>query len=687
MGMPTTNHTEFFTRTPSGVHRRGLFDLPHERWFHNRETMQPGTSKAELLLAFAGFAQSQLIESTRNSHLIRSAGPSADRALDWLRRSGFSIEDVQALQFGLYPTPAEVEAYLIGVGFRCEQSRQTEFGDWCSPLLQQRWSDCLVVPLFDRLGEIADLGFVNFDRDPAPTIRCLYGATATGIVAYGLNRVLTHEQRVSQTAGRDALILVEDVIDGWSLQCRGFWNVAAVGTLEEMSSHRWEALRDLGFTRVDLVFRNRAAQPARVRQFLTTREGAARCPEVHVFDSTQFGPGESASEFVTRQGRDAFRRLLEGRSFVRRQWVESAFSPRAVADAAQSWQAFQPERFWEAINHRLHTVGDQVDHIECQQMADDVARSLASGQFDNAHQMLDQWPIERWQKLATAPVASPNVVSVHAALDVVCADTARQAPFREAEPHSSAAAGDVTVIRASDARTRRERLIDALLNDLYADDDGLSVVVVAGGLPQFVTLLVHRMVAQRAEGCGLSVSEVAARLRGDGPSEGFRDKPWLVDEAVDSLSGWSERLCFIEPSADRAGLMSQLHSLQRTSGPLAGVYFDLSDQAQRSRGHLEHPADAFDWSALVGLSRDFDCPIVAVGCGKCAEESSPLPPEEERTSGRVRRRAAWFDVPESSVVGTYRRDAHDFRSLLRHWIVQTERRTRFEQPSAASVWS
>ncbi len=674
MGMQTSMQTELFTRSPDGFHRRGLLDGPlNEQTSHGRWHPLSWSSQSELLQAFVGYAQSQLLESTQPAHRMRSAGPMADRALDWLRRCGFSIEDVNHLQFGLYTTSSDVELFLTSVGFVRDRIANTRLGFDFSPMVQHEWTGCLVVPMHDRFGEIVDLGFVNFDGDATPTMRWLCGANETGIVAYGLHRVLAHQAQANQTK-REALIFVNEVIDAASLQCRGFENVAAVGALEEMSPHRWEALFDLGFARVDLVFRNRAAQQAQIRHFLTTRNGATRCPEVHVFDSTQFGPGESASEFVTRQGSDAFRRLLEGRAFVRRQWVEPEFGHRLPQINRQIGYAFQPERFWEAINHRLHAVGDPADNIECQHMADEVAQALMIGDFDGAHHMLDLWPIERWQWSAATSVSPRSVIGMDAALDAVCSTATEGERFHWSDRSSTTATSDVTLIQATGARQRTERLIEILLNDVRADDDGLSVVVCDNGLQRFITLLIHEMVRKQSKGCGLSISEVAARLRGDEPSAGFRDKPWLVDEAVDQLHDWSDRLCFIDqPHTDRA-LFLQLEDLHLENGPLGGIYLDLTDETAAEHGGFPSTDDSIIGTTYERLARDFDCTIVAAVSG---QPTSPRQRDQE-SSDRVWRRSEWVAASEKPTVGPYRRDAQDFRALLRHWIVQTERRTRFE---------
>ena len=546
---------------------------------------------------------------------------------------------------------------------------QHTFGSLC----QSEWAGCLVVPLRDRFGEIVDVGFIHLDRDPSTTMRCLRGATETGVVAYGLDRVLTRKSQSSQSAEQQTLILVEEVIDALTLQTRGFWNVAAVGALDEMTPHRWDALHDLGFSQVRILFRNAAAQPALVRHFLTTRDGAVRCPEVHVFDSTQIGPGESASEFVIRQGREALRRLMEGRSFVRRQWVEPEFSRHTKAPH-RPWYAFQPERYWEAVNHRLHTMIHRAEHDECRHMASDVAEALGCGRFDEAHQILDQWPIDRRHRPASVSPAMCDVISVAAAIDAVCE------PTHNAESltwNTEPSLDDVTIIRATNARTCQERLIDALLSDLRADDDGLKVVVCEGDLRQFVTLLVHRMADEQAHGDGLSVAEVVDRLHGDEPSGGFREKPWFVDEAVDRICNWTDQLCFIERPHTTAALLTTLETLHLQRGPLAGVYLDVSDNAEE--GILV--AGTHSESLWHQLSHDFDCPVVAA-VSESHHARTPHTSRREPVNGTVAHRRETFTANHRPNIGAGSRDAYDFRSLLRHWIIQTERRTRFDQPTA-----
>ncbi|MCA9024044.1 MAG: hypothetical protein KDA86_02405 [Planctomycetaceae bacterium] len=676
MGTQTPLQTESFTRTPYGFHRRGLIDAPV------RETTSNGhgrtflwSSQAELIQAFVGYAQSQLIETAQPLSHIRSAGPLADRALDWLHRSGFSIDDVHRLQFGLYTTPADVERFLTSVGFTHAHVDSTRFGNELEHMLQQEWSGCLVVPLRDRFGEIVDLGFVSFDRDAHPTMQWLRGATDTGIVAYGLDQVLSHRASGSQKDQR-SLILVDEVIDALSLQCRGFKNVAAVGELEEMSSQRWDALFDLGVSRVDLVFRNRAAQQSQIRHFLTTRLRAIRCPEVHVFDSTQFGPGESASEFVTRQGRDAFHRLLEGRAYVRRQWVEPDFGRPLPNEQRRQAIAFQSERYWAAIDHRLHSIADQTDSVECRQMAEDIAQALATGDFDGAHQMLDRWQIARWQNVISAPESPTSAFSVDAALDVVCSTEIDDHRLTWHDSSAETMTSDVTLIRTTNDRQRTERLIEVLLNDLRAEDDGLNIVVCEEGVHRFVTLMIHAMVQEQAAGVGLSVIEVAARLRGEEPQGGFRDKPWLVDEAVDQMYAWSSRLCFIDRADIESELSQQLHHLHLQNGPIAGLYFDLAHVQIVENRTSSNREMRIGTRTLEQLAHDFDCSVVASMSGQWAEMSATRRTEHESTKA-VWRQAGRFAERLTPILGTDRQGLQDFRSLLRHWIVQTERRTRF----------
>lgn len=674
MGTQTTTKTEYFTRTPYGFHRRGLVDLPvASRERAQRTATMPHADHTELLQAFAGFAQSQLIESNRHPHPIRSTGPLADRALDWLRRCGFSIDEVRALQFGLYTTPSDVESFLSDVGFHLASIAPRWSHDRVSRLLNPKWAGCLVVPLHDRFGEIVDLGLIHFDRHSSPTMRYLCGASETGIVAYGLDHVLTLIQSSSQTSEERTLILVEDVLDALTLQSRGFSNAAAIGTLDEMTPHRWEALFDLGFARVDLIFPNHAAYPARMRHFLTSRDKATRCPEVCVFDSTQFGPGVTASEFVIRQGRDALRHLLNGRSYVRRQWVEPEFTQHAHKPQPKRWYAFQPERYWEEINHRLQTLIHRGEYHTCRHMAGEVAEALGCGRFDEAHQILDQWPIERLHPMPTTPQQVCEVFGVDTALDLICDKSPLSEPSTWCDETTAHTHGEVTVISAEDARSRQERLIDTLLSDLRMDDDGLSVIVCEGGLRRFATLLVHRLASEQAQGEGLSLPEVVHRLQGSEPSGGFRDKPWLVDEAVDRISEWSDRLCFVEQPSSSASLQSTLHDLQRNVGPLAGIYLDAEhgfwQEWSQEGNDVRSP-----WHQL---SHDFDCPVV-VSMSDQSEDRTPLRHQREHANNGMWRRTA----PTSPNGQISHRDAHDFRSLLRHWVVQTERRSRFDQPIA-----
>lgn len=262
--------------------------------------------------AFLGFCQALLLrpDFTRfDRPSERSAVSAAHTAAESF---GFTSEEIRRLGCGLYPSPAAVREYLRGVGF---SDREIELaGLICDATGRPRveLAGNLVVPLADENGRGRDYLLVSIDerRSTFASYRYLFGAAASGIVAHGLDAALV-PARVE-----NALVLVEDILEAFLLQCRGIHNVAAIGGRgRDLSPARWEALSGLGIETVVLAFRQDERYERNIRDALVNALRGRIAPEVYVAN-TYPAYEESPLNVLRRFGRETCARALYERTLA-----------------------------------------------------------------------------------------------------------------------------------------------------------------------------------------------------------------------------------------------------------------------------------------------------------------------------------------------------------------------------------
>ena len=256
--------------------------------------------------AFLNLAAGRLTDTARND---------AARAHAFLDQYGFEDGDAEALGFGLYPDPAEVEEHLRRCGFPSAAVHGSGLTRDGAGDLRSEWEGRLVLPVDDETGRCVDLAVI----DPAPgphrvmRVGLVRGAAASGVVAYGLSNAL-REQAGDR---RGTLVLTEDLLDACLLNARGFGPVAAIGGEGgAFTPRRWEELSRLGIGTVTLAFREDDGRHDAVRDCLVHALRARTAPEVYVLEPTGPADCETLAETVRVRGVAAAEARLHRRTLA-----------------------------------------------------------------------------------------------------------------------------------------------------------------------------------------------------------------------------------------------------------------------------------------------------------------------------------------------------------------------------------
>ena len=165
--------------------------------------------RCDLLEAFCGLAV-RALQSEQGSDARR-----------YLQERGFAQDRLEELEFGLYPSAAQVERELVGAGFGLEEVREAAaippaFDEGTAAI--NLWSGRVVGPWRDRAGRIITLWSRDIFglTDPAKKYLLLRGGSRQS--PFGLHRVRGAE-----------VLMVEGIIDALALQAAGVENVVALG--------------------------------------------------------------------------------------------------------------------------------------------------------------------------------------------------------------------------------------------------------------------------------------------------------------------------------------------------------------------------------------------------------------------------------------------------------------------------
>jgi hypothetical protein len=548
-------------------------------------------------------------------------GSALARAVQYLESCGLTREEIVELRLGLYPTCEEVHSHLRRLGY--SEAAVSQSGLVCDADGRPRtdWHGCVVAPVCNAAGEVVDVVAVM----PAPGLRAQYrfahGPEASGAAACGLHTPMARPEDHAD------LILVEDVADALYLQCRGMANVVAVGGCgAEFTPARWEQLSRLGVRSVTLAFREDATRRRDVRDCLEHALRARTTPEVFVFDHDRLADGQTIADVARKHGVAACReavarrsRAFHGKSFGWSGPVNEP-APRPMPRGAEP--VYEPVRYdmtrLDALRAWLHAEAERLasaeDRRAMHDLIADVDDAVRRGHFRLAHDLVES----RLGSPRREP--APRTEPVGRVLDRLTRNEAAARVDREFSSHDGLdrQPGTVTVLTNVTRRGRYADLCARLTQSLERWTGTACVVACREFTEEEITLgVVAHMARQMSDGPGLTVEEIRIRIAGRDQHAGYADKPWLVDEAVDCLRQWSDRLRFVAPTATFGELARAVESVaaeQPVGGVFADTYCDAACEASRCEPRSEpgryvavEPVES--WEALANRHA---CPVLIV---------------------------------------------------------------------------
>lgn len=515
--------------------------------------------------AFTAFVQHRPAEFGAHDEHSRHRS----EAWDYLGSLGFHPQEVQKLRFGVYSSPEDVRSVLRSDGFSDAAILESGLVTDARGAFRDDWRGSLIVPLEDENGRICDVLAVIRENGSARREFAL-GPARSEIAAYGLKTAFV------TSAGRQNLVLVEDIMEAFYLQCRGFTNVAAVGgDGREFSSKRWENLARLDVEAVTLAFGNDRTRQRDVREALDHALRAPSAPEVFVLERTQLLENETLADVARRHGLEACQKAAAVKSLAFHgkhfgwSWKREPVRQNGHKALVGFPRDNRPGELWTESERIAHPY----ERAAVQQTIAEVNEALDHRQYDHARSVLDSRLTHPWRQTAPEEIRSANVDAI---LDSLCKQKSPNAvpeQFRDYDGNELQK-NTVTVLANESRRGRLADLCSRLVTALETQTDQTFVVVCREFSEEVVTLgLIAQMTRRMTTAQGLTFEEIQARLSGRDPEAGYGDKPWLVDEAVDRLRRWADRLRFLTGAADlsNAGWFVERIADSQTLG---GVFFD-----------------------------------------------------------------------------------------------------------------
>ncbi|MGC1273283.1 MAG: hypothetical protein WBC44_06215 [Planctomycetaceae bacterium] len=578
--------------------------------------------------AFLGFCQAALFAPGISRRFDRpSETAAAARAIAAAEAFGFTRDEIRRLGCGLYTGPAAVQEDLRGAGFVAAEIDAARLVHDESGRLRAELTGCLTVPLTDESGHLCDFLLLSVDETGRTFggYRFLYGPAKSKVVVYGLQTAL------SRPLGRESLVLVDDVLEGLLLQCRGLPHVAAVGSCgEDLSPRRWEELARLGVATVTLAFRRDERHAAEVRDALVNALRAKTAPQVYV--TNPYPGGErSAADVLRRFGKDTCAAALSARSLAfHDKDFGAADRTRAAAEPSPTFVATLPEPFepWRqpepangkaephfraAFRQHLADLAAAMPLEErriAEQVISAVDGAIVAGDFARASWLVDGstpgyfpgsvntfgpwsapfgptsaygpgWSYEpAWlhRQDMRHPSQTASIASAGAVLDrLMKSPQPVDIPTYLAGYAGRETPSTVEWVIDSSARGRLATLCERVIDACERRPGQAFVVVCCEHSEQQIMLAIATHLASRiSEGEGLTIEEVRTRFAGGEPTTGFRDKPWLADEAADRLRLWSNRMTFVTcpPTSAGQAAVEQAIETARSKATIGGIYFD-----------------------------------------------------------------------------------------------------------------
>lgn len=615
---------------------------------------RPATSR-DIYAAFAEFVQFRPAEIRHRENRVH---PGSMAVWDYLDGKGFSIEDVHNLRMGLYTTPEDIRGYLRSAGFSEAAIEESGLVTDHRHAFRHDWRGCLIFPLQNELGQTVDVLAILPPAISGQRLRCEFGrgTAATNMIAYGLPAALATPN------SRKNLVLVEDITEALYLQCRGFNNVAAVGgDGREFSSKRWEELARLGFEAVTLAFGNDATRQRDVREALDHALRARTAPEVFVLERTQLLENETLADVARRHGLEACRKAASAKSLAFHAKDFGWSWPRE--SAPKNGHAIAPSFQRDSYRAYLHAESDKIAHIvertAIKATIAEVEDALYHRLFGKARAILEARLGSSWWPATIEPPRTQDVANV---LDRLCDESARgMIPdhLSRYDGHELQA-GTLTILANESPRGRLADLCSRLVTALESRADQTWIVFLREFSEEVVVLgLIAHMTRRMTSAQGLTFEEIQARLSGRDPMDGYGDKPWLVDEAVDRLRRWTDRLKFVSElsQASQAPYWIERIADQQTLG---GIFFDSLPQNWQVEKAWTSNGSVGEYSVtacLRELASRLSCAVVAL-TANAIEQANVLPAGAH---------AAPWNTPE------IHRTVREFRDLIAYWIEHEER--------------
>jgi len=233
--------------------------------------------------------------------LLNEAGPIgvAKAARAFLAERGFDLSALHELPVGLFVDRRLVGEQLEQMGFLAEEIGASQLA--ADPRLEGR----LVGPIRDPEGRIQSFWAPHpGHRGPRYLFK---GKWKESVGLIGLDAALR-----PAAAGREHLVIVEQLWDALLLQSRGLGNVAAIaGPPHALTPQRWERLATLGVRRITMAIAADEKEWGRVRATLAATFPTRSGPEVFHLPPGTLPNGRGVGRWVRDRGLEAFRSLLE----------------------------------------------------------------------------------------------------------------------------------------------------------------------------------------------------------------------------------------------------------------------------------------------------------------------------------------------------------------------------------------
>lgn len=524
-----------------------------------------------------------------------------DRAIDELKQYGFRTQDIADCCFGIYPTTEDARDWLHRAEFSDHEIADSGLIEDEQGRPRRDWEGCVIVPVENEDGRVVDVAAIIPTSRAADRTRFEFamGFEKSGVPVCCLSRASRSPQ--------NHWVLVDDIRDAFALQCRGYDNVVAIGGCgDDFTSSRWQDLAHLGVRSVTLAFRNDSTCRRDVRDSLENALKARTAPEISVLDHTQLQADESLADVARKHGIDACHRAVEhstlayhrkdfGAPVSRRPEPPRRPEPRRPESPVER-RVERPMNGIDNLRTWLREEADRIhDSAERHALLDlifDVDDALRRGHYSLARDLVasrmgDYRPREEPRPRHTQAAATD-------VLDRLCDTRHRGAVAEELLPHTGTpiTAGQITVLSSDTARGRMSELCDRLVIALEESQDQCVVVCREFTDEEILLGTLAHMVRRMTNGGGLSVEEIRSRLSGQEPRDGYADKPWLVDEAVDKLRQWNRRITFVTGADVQTRIVTALDRIAADSD-IGSVFLDSVPAAWEFESRWDSHASAF----------------------------------------------------------------------------------------------